>query len=945
MEKLHQFAIGQRWLSDTETELGLGVLIDVDERSVSILFPKSDETRVYARNNAPLSRIVFNIKDELQDQEGIKWLVESFEDRHGVVRYNVIRTLEDGTEERKSLNETRLGAHIQLSKPLDRLLASQVDYKEWYDLRIEALLMQANMKASPLRGMIGARVGLIPHQLYIAHEVGQRFAPRVLLADEVGLGKTIEAGLIIHQQLKTGRSDRILILVPDSLQYQWMIEMRRRFNLQFSLFDLTRTASIKEHDPDLNPFLTEQCIIASVDLMVDHDDLREQALDAGFDLLVVDEAHHLMWSEEQGGNDRYDLIEELAEKTPGVLLLTATPEQLGVESHFARLRLLDPQRFSSLERFLDEEVQYHHTAKIAEVLMSDLPLEPEHLAAIESLLGHSIQDVPEQRFRAIHELLDRHGTGRILFRNTREAIQGFPGRDCQPAALPAPEHWSKDGKLREQMWPEEAQLDGSWMEHDPRVMWLMEMLRTGLKHKKVLLIARTGPVVEALENVLRLHAGIRTAMFHEGMSLLERDQAAAYFAEDSYGAQILLCSEIGSEGRNFQFASDLILFDLPANPDVLEQRIGRLDRIGQENRIQIHVPYLIGTAQERMFRWYNEGLNIFTNISPTAQTLQENFLVQLKECLLADVGQQFEDLLEEVSVQREALESELQAGRDRLLEYNSCRPIVAQEIVKALEDYDDNTTLPMFMKRFMASTNIDFDEQSNGTVIIKPTDQMQVQGLSLDEEGMTATFYRDQAQVREDAQYLTLEHPFTESVMEMINTQSFGSTNVSVLKSAALPQGSVLLEVWFKVDVVAPKALNLPSSLPQQLIRVLLSEKGQDLSDKIAPEILKPYLHHLDGNSCRQVVKARRDVIEQRYTQALEIAKTALPNFKQQAKEIYGNKWQYEIDRLTYLKQFNPSIREDEIARLQKLQKEGIGLLDSLSVTPEAIQVLVVVKP
>lgn len=942
---MHQFAIGQRWLSDTETELGLGVLIDVDERSVSILFPKSDETRVYARSNAPLSRIVFNIKDELQDQEGTKWLVESFEDRNGVVRYNVMRSLDDGTEERKALNETRVGAHIQLSRPLDRLLASQIDYKEWYDLRIEALLMQANMQLSPLRGMIGARVGLIPHQLYIAHEVGQRFAPRVLLADEVGLGKTIEAGLIIHQQLKTGRSERILILVPDSLQYQWMIEMRRRFNLQFSLFDLTRTASIKEHDPDFNPFLTEQCIIASVDLMVDHDDLREQALEAGFDLLVVDEAHHLTWSEEQGGNDRYDLIEELAEKTPGVLLLTATPEQLGVESHFARLRLLDPQRFSSLDRFLNEEEQYHHTAKIAEVLMSDLPLEPEHLSAIQALLGHSIQDEPEQRFRAIHELLDRHGTGRILFRNTREAIQGFPGRDCQPVALAAPATWSKDGKLREQMWPEEAQLDGAWMENDPRVMWLMEMLRTALKHKKVLLIARSGPVVEALENVLRLHAGIRTAMFHEGMSLLERDQAAAYFAEDSYGAQILLCSEIGSEGRNFQFASDLILFDLPINPDVLEQRIGRLDRIGQENRIQIHVPYLAGTAQERMFRWYNEGLNIFSNISPTAQTLQENFIVPLKNCLVADLGQQFEDLLDDVGVQREALESELQAGRDRLLEYNSCRPIVAQEIVQALEDYDDNSPLPVFIKRFMAATNIDFDEQSNGTVIIKPTDQMQVQGLSLDEDGMTATFYRDQAQLREDAQYLTLEHPFTESVMEMINTQGFGSTNVALLKSNALKQGSVLLEVWFKVDVIAPKALNLPSSLPQQMIRVLLSETGQDLSAKIDSSILKPYLHHLDSNSCRQVVKARRDLIEERYNQALDIAKAALPNFKQQAKEVYGNKWQYEIDRLTYLKQFNPSIREDEISRLQRLQKQGIGLLDGLSVTAEAIQVLVVVKP
>ncbi|WP_106386950.1 RNA polymerase-associated protein RapA [Acinetobacter pragensis] len=945
MEKLQQFAIGQRWLSDTETELGLGVLIDVDERSVSILFPKSDETRVYARHNAPLSRIVFNTGDELQDQEGTAWTVESVEDRHGVLRYNVIRTSAGGTEERKALNETRIGANIQLSKPLDRLLASQIDYKEWYDLRIESLLMQANMKSSPLRGLVGSRVGLIPHQLYIAHEVGKRFAPRVLLADEVGLGKTIEAGLIIHQQLKTGRSERILILVPDSLQYQWMIEMRRRFNLEFSLFDLTRTASIKEHDPEQNPFLTEQCIIASIDLMIDHDDLREQALEAGFDLLVVDEAHHLMWNEEEGGNDRYDLVEELAQQTAGVLLLTATPEQLGVESHFARMRLLDPSRFNSLDRFLDEEEQYQQTAKIAEVLMSDMPLEAAHLDAVETLLGQRIDDTPEQRFRAIHEILDRHGTGRILFRNTREAIQGFPGRDCQPAALPAPESWSKDGKLREQMWPEETQLDGAWMEHDPRVMWLLEKLRTDLKHKKVLLIARSGPVVEALENVLRLHAGIRTAMFHEGMSLLERDQAAAYFAEESYGAQILLCSEIGSEGRNFQFASDLILFDLPANPDVLEQRIGRLDRIGQENRIQIHVPYLAGTAQERMFRWYNEGLNIFSNISPTAQTLQENFIVKLKDCLLSDLGQQFEDLLEEVSVQREALEAELQAGRDRLLEYNSCRPIVAQEIVTALEDYDDNTTLPMFMKRFMAATNIDFDEQSNGTVIIKPTDQMQVQGLTLDEDGMTATFYRDQAQLREDAQYLTLEHPFTESVMEMINTQGFGSTNVAVLKSAALPQGSVLIEVWFKVDVIAPKALNLPSSLPQQLIRVLLSEKGQDLSQKIAPEILKPYLHHLDSNSCRQVVKARRDVIEERYNQALDIAKAALPNFKQQAKEVYGSKWQYEIDRLTYLKQFNPSIREDEISRLQKFQKEGLSLLDGLSVTPEAIQVLVVVKP
>jgi ATP-dependent helicase HepA len=938
---MQDFAIGQRWLSDTESELGLGVLIDVDERTLSILFPKSDETRVYARANAPLSRIVFKEGDWLTDQDGKEWLVESFENIRGVMRYAVV--CPEGVE-RKTINETRLGANIQLARPLDRLLASQIENKEWYDLRIEALLMQSRMATSPLRGLIGPRVGLIPHQLYIAHEVGRRLAPRVLLADEVGLGKTIEAGLIIHQQLVTGRSERILILVPDSLQYQWMIEMRRRFNLQFSLFDLTRTASIKEHDEEANPFLTEQCIIASIDLLLDHDDLREQAMAAGFDLLVIDEAHHLTWHEDVGGNDRYDLVEEFANQTAGVLLLTATPEQLGVDSHFARLRLLDPQRFDTLDHFLEEEAQYSQTAQVAEVLLSDEPLDQYHQLALAQLLGHEVEDEPEARYRAINELLDRHGTGRILFRNTREAIQGFPGRDCIAAPLLAPESWPLTGKLREQMWPEEEQLDGGWMETDPRVPWLMEMLRKDLKHKKVLLIARSGPVVESLETALRIHGGIRTAMFHEGMSLLERDQAAAYFAEDSYGAQILLCSEIGSEGRNFQFASDLVLFDLPANPDVLEQRIGRLDRIGQQNRIQIHVPYLMGTAQERMFRWYNEALNIFSNISPTAQTLQENHIIELKDCLLNDQPQTFEDLLEQVNSERQSLEYELQSGRDRLLEFNSCRPKVASRIVKALEDQDAQNPLPDYITRFLAATNIDFEEQSDGTVIVRPSDQMQVEGLMLDEEGMTVTFSREQAQSREDAQYVTIEHPFTQSIFEMIHTQPFGNTSVAVLRSAAIPQGSLLIELWFRVEVIAPKVLNLAASLPQQLIRILVNEAGQDLSGKINSAMLHPYVNYLDMNNCRQVVKLRRDVIEARYKQAEQLAKAQIQSFSEVARKRYNDRLQQEIDRLTFLKEHNPSIREDELDTLKAQQAEGVALLEHLALVPDAIRVLVAMK-
>jgi len=944
---MQEFAIGQRWLSDTESELGLGVLIDVDERTISILFPKSDETRVYARMNAPLSRIIFAIGDTLTDQDGIDWQVLSTENRSGVLRYECAQI--SAPDVVKTLSETRLAAHLQLARPLERLLASQLEPKEWYDLRIEALLMQSRRATSPLRGLIGPRVGLIPHQLYIAHEVGRRLAPRVLLADEVGLGKTIEAGLIIHQQLTTGRSERVLILVPDSLQYQWMIEMRRRFNLNFSLFDLERTAFLKENDPESNPFATEDCIIASIDLLLDHADLNAQALEAGFDLLVVDEAHHLTWHEDVGGNDRYDLVTDFANQTPGVLLLTATPEQLGVDSHFARLRLLDPERFDTLDHFLEEEASYASTAQVAEALMQDEPLSPAQHEAIAALLGHPVEDHPDARYRAISELLDRHGTGRILFRNTRDAIQGFPGRDCVAAPLPAPANWPLTGNLRQQMWPEEQQLDGEWLQHDPRVPWLLNLLKTELKHHKVLLIARSGPVVESLEAALRVHGGIRTAMFHESMSLLERDQASAYFADDVYGAQILLCSEIGSEGRNFQFASHLVLFDMPSNPDVLEQRIGRLDRIGQQNRIQIYVPYLMGTAQEHMFRWYNEALDIFGHISPTAQVLQENHLPELKEALLeshqrADAAERFETLLAQVNDERMALEAELQSGRDRLLEFNSCRPTIAHRIVRAMQEQDENNPLPDFIGRFMAATNIEHDEQHDGTVIIHHSDQMLVDGMDIPEEGMTVTFSREQALSREDAQYFTIEHPFLGRIFEIVRTQSFGNANVAVLRSSVIPAGKILLEAWFRVEVIAPKVLNLAASLPQQLIRVLISENGQDLSARINSAMLKPQIQSLDMNNARQVIKLRRDVIEQRYKQAEELARAQIKGFAETAQKRYGDHLQQELDRLIYLKAHNPSVREDEIERLTKQREQGMQLLEQLSLVPDSIRILVAMK-
>ena len=952
-----EFAVGQRHLSDTESELGLGVVIDVDDRCVHILFPQSEETRVYAKSSAPLSRVVFKVGDNICDQEGRNYVVTAVDEVMGVLKYGV-------DEHSKGIMETRLAANITLAKPLERLLAGRIERGDWYDLRQDILRMQSALAGHPLKGLMGARVDIIEHQLYIAHEVGKRIAPRVLLADEVGLGKTIEAGLIIHQQLLTGKAERVLILVPDSLQYQWMIELRRRFNLNFALFDLVRTAAIKEHDPEQNVFATEQCIIAGMDLLLDHPDLYDQAMEAGFDLLVVDEAHHLHWDEAAGGNEKYDLIADFAEETPGVMLLTATPEQLGVQSHFARLRLLDSDRFDDLDEFIAGQEAFAETAAVAGVLIEDKPLNDGQIAALTSLLDLSadelatINEDEKLRTYALNELLDRHGTGRVLFRNTRESVKGFYGRSSQPYPLPLPEAWQDSyqttGKLREQLWGEENQPDGSWLEDDPRVPWLIDILKGELKHQKVLLIARSGATVESLEAVLRLHAGIKTAIFTEQMTLLERDQAAAFFA-DSEGAQILLCSEIGSEGRNFQFASQLILWDLPANPDTLEQRIGRLDRIGQTQQITLHVPYVQGTAQERLYHWYNSALNMFNQISPTAQSVQEQYIQMLKPLLegadTAENRDTLKALIAEALQMRLALEAQLQAGRDRLLEYNSCRPRVAGRIADAMRDFDGHNVLPQFIERFLASANVDYSIQRDGSWVLAPLDSTEIseyiEGLPLgdEEEGMTLTFERELALQREDIEFISHEHPLMRAIYELASTSTFGNTTVAMLKSNAIPQGMIMLEVHFRVEAIAPKLLNLPATLPTQNIRVFISEQGSDLSERISSEMIMPHIDRLDKTRARQVVKVRGDVIESRYYEAEEIARAQLADIGEQASARFSQQWSREIKRLKHLQTINPNVRPEEIERLEQLQAQGEQALANLSLVPDSIRVLVAVKP
>jgi len=934
------------------------------------MFAASEENRVYARNDAPVTRVTFNAGDVIESQEGWSLKVEQVVEDQGLFSY--VGQREDSGEEGVVLREIMLSNQIRFNKPQDKLYAGQIDRMDNFVLRYRALMNQYEQHKSPMRGLCGMRAGLIPHQLYIAHEVGRRHAPRVLLADEVGLGKTIEAGMIIHQQVLAGRAERILIVVPETLQHQWLVEMMRRFNLHFSIFDEERC--IEAFADSDNPFDTQQYVLCSLDFLRKSRKRFEQALEGEWDLLVVDEAHHLEWSPEKPSRE-YQVVEGLAERTPGVLLLTATPEQLGRESHFARLRLLDSDRFFDYEEFVKEEEQYAPVADSVSALFSGQKLENEAKNQITELLSE--QDV-EPLFRIIESdsdeeakaaarqelidnLMDRHGTGRVLFRNTRAAIKGFPTRNVHLMPMPIPQQYttsmrvsgmiggkiSPEARAVKNLYPEEIFQefegeDSSWWQFDSRVNWLLEKI-TDKRSEKILVIASRASTALQLEQALREREGIRATVFHEGMSILERDKAAAYFAQEEGGAQVLICSEIGSEGRNFQFANQLVMFDLPFNPDLLEQRIGRLDRIGQNRDIDIHVPYLQGTSQAILARWFDEGLNSFAETCPTGRMVYDKYADRLIDMLASGDTTELDDVIAESAAMNKELKAQLEQGRDRLLEMHSNGGDKAQAIVEKIAATDGDTNLVTFALSLFDTIGLDQDDKGENALVVTPSEHMLVPSYpGLPYEGATITFDRETALSREDMNFISWEHPMIQGGIDLLMSEGVGTTAVSLLKNKALPVGTMLLELVYKVDAQAPKRSGISRFLPTTPIRMMLDGKGNDLSAQVEFESFNRQLSPVGRHIATKLVASVQAQVHQLIEAGEKLIVEKVEAIRNQAQQEMQASLNSELERLQALKAVNPNIRDEEIEAIDAQIKELTGYISQAQYQLDSLRMIVV---
>ena len=865
------FAIGQRWISHADLELGLGICVETDGRRTTLLYPSVDEERTYANDRAPVTRFLLKKNDQLLHIDGGQYTILDVESVGETVRYAV----RDANGDRQTIHEQFIAPEVRLNTPSDRLLNNQLDKPVDFNLRFATLEQRASSLTHMHSGLLGARTSLLSHQLYVASTVGQRFAPRVLLADEVGLGKTIEAGLILSQQLQRGRVERVLIAVPDPLLHQWLVEMLRRFNLRFAVINEARWEASTEQEA----FAEAPLVIVPWSLLQKHEDAALAALECDWDLVIYDEAHHLNLGCE--AKERFDVVlTTIAKASPGLLLLTATPGQAGIESHFARLQLLDPDRFTELDQFVAEQQRFTDTFQLIEQLEA----------------GERPQDLPGNfdpswsNERMVRELVDQYGTGRVLFRNTRESVKGFPTRKLIP-------------------YPMEADAQEQDVSVTARAVWLADLLKS-LKQQKVLVICHDKQTAIELENYLHLRAGIRCASFHEDLSIIERDRAAAYFADSEYGAKALICSEIGSEGRNFQFAQHLVCYDLPPHPDLLEQRIGRLDRIGQAGDVNIHVPFVQNSAEANHFRWLHEGLNAFEEPSSVGHLLFDEFEAMLHSSSI-------EEVITATRGKRQTLLASMQNGRDRLLEITSHDPEVGQELIDAINIAMRIDDLRSFSERLFDRLGVYSETGDDDTIILKPSENLVTGELPfLDEDGITCTFDRQVALSRDDIQFLTWEHPLIEELINVVFHSELGNASLGVIKQKSIAPGTVLVETIHTVECLAPKRLELARFLDQSPIRQLRTLEGKDISHAISCDNLSKIMRPVDITKSATVIRELRDKVVAALKLSDQSADITADARKQSAIDTATSQLGEELDRIRALAERNAGIRSDEIEAL-----------------------------
>jgi ATP-dependent helicase HepA len=889
------YSIGQRFVSEPEPELGLGIVVELSHKRVTVAF--SETERTYSTEEPPIKRVQFRPGDNVVLRDGTSHRVEAVREEKSTLYYLCASG---------EFSEALLSESVTFTAPTGRFFRGIYDRTEDFDRRLNALRMRSSFEMSPVRGFCGGKIELFPHQLSVAHSVVSAEKRRFFLADEVGLGKTVEAALIIHRLLLTGEVSRVLIVVPSALIHQWFVELYRRFSILTTIVNDEFKKRFSNTEENL--FEYESPVIITLEDLARGDSLSQAALQASWDLTVVDEAHHL-----QEDSNEYRTIRELAQHSPDLLLLTASPEALDERSLFALLQLLDPVKYASIDRFNEERAQYVRVASLAEKVLNAIPISPgeqEFLTGeLQLSTSEQIELIPEeQRDNFARQLIDICGIGRVIFRNSRRVISGFPKRKVTFHSCNS-------------------------SESDPILTWIDQFI-TEQSEKKVLIICSNMKRMNELNRLLSRRKNRKTALFHEEMSLVQLDRSAAWFA-DPAGASTLIATEIGSEGRNFQYAHHLLMADIPENPELLEQRIGRLDRIGRTTPVSIVIPTVEKSYQERLTDWYHRGVNAFRRTVPGAFQIGEQFLQRVKT--FSGSSAQWEQLIAETVEFSRELEERIERGRNRLLELSSFNRELSELLKSQIESQESEEMIhsceQLFAHFGIAVTPLgnsinylDFDTLSDHSFPVP----------LLCDEGMSVTFHRNVALAREDIAFLSMDHPMVIGAMDLILGSSCGNSTISHLPHAG--ESGFLLELIYLIATPGGSSHFPEQFLPQLVVRKLYDDEGDEVSELFDEQYLQKKCN--DGSLSllhqkeEQLISGIETILRESETSLEQQCDESISEAMKRMNDYYEN----EITRARVL------ANSDKLATLTEKREALRKLIAKSTVRLDAVRLIVLTE-
>ncbi|MTV50825.1 DEAD/DEAH box helicase [Heliobacillus mobilis] len=529
-------------------------------------------------------------------------------------------------------------------------------------LRRQALLFSLHPGFDTLLSLTATRnMEPFEYQLRTVRHVLANLRGRVLLCDEVGMGKTVEAGLIALEYILRGLARRVLILAPPSLVSQWREEMQVKFNLDFITYD---DPEFKAHD---DPWRSYPRIIASIDT-AKREAHRHQIGATAFDLVICDEAHHLKNRRTQS----YQLVSKLQKKY--ILLLTATPVENDLEELFNLITLLLPGQLETAAAFKKKYITRGDALKpknteelkalVREVMVRNRRSETGVILSRRYAETIRLQLSPEEMafYRRLTHFVRGYFTGGVdkpmggASLLTLKVLQREIGSSIE-AVLPTLEKMMEQPSYAPEMRRLFAALreQANAVPHRAKADALVKLLQ-GLNDKVIIF---TGYSETHRYLVRRLtEEGFSVAQLHGGMKRLEKEEQVRRFAQD---AQVLLSTETGSEGRNLQFCRYLVNYDLPWNPMQIEQRIGRIHRVGQERDVYIYNLSAQATLEAHILELLDAKINMFQLVVGELDMILGN----LKE------NQGFEDMVLQAwlqSLDDQDMETQMGKVGDQLLE-------------------------------------------------------------------------------------------------------------------------------------------------------------------------------------------------------------------------------------------------------------------------------------